>query len=249
MANRQRRTEDREQKAGFLLPLRGNFSIKARWSRTTLCHLFSVFCLLMLAQQASAETELERSNRILEEVSEKVVNQYRAGAPKVALLPRPQAAPPDPGSLARQFRQSPIQTRPVVPELMIFVSFSMPRESLLRIVEQSEKTGARLVFRGIKGDKMTRMGKEVASLLGNHRVEALIHPPAFTQFKVNQVPALVIAQSDAGDVLDNGCAQTDRYVKVAGDVSQDYALDHIERTSPKWAAAAGMFGAKLVGEQ
>ena len=205
--------------------------------------------LVLLMQQASAETDLERSNRILKEVNEKVVNQYRAGTPNVALMPKPQAATPDPGSLAKQFRQSPIQTKPVVPELMIFVSFSMPRESLLRIIEQSEKTGARLVFRGIKGDKMTRMGEEVANLLGNHRVEALIHPPAFTQFKVNQVPALVIAQSDAGDVLDNGCAQTDRYVKVTGDVSQDYALDHIERTSPKWAEAAGMFGAKLAREQ
>jgi len=241
------KTEDRGQMTEVLLPLRGDLLLKAWRSRTTFCLLSSVFCLLM--QQASAETDLERSNRILKEVSEKVVNQYRTGSPNVALMPRPQAAAPDPGSLAKQFRQSPIQTRPVVPELMIFVSFSMPRESLLRIVEQSEKTGARLVFRGIKGDKMTRMGEEVASLLGNHRVEALIHPPAFTQFKVNQVPALVIAQSDAGDVLDNGCAQTDRYVKVTGDVSQDYALDYIERTSPQWAAAAGMFGAKLAHQR
>ena len=51
--------------------------------------------------------------------------------------------------------------------------------------------------------------------------------------------------SDAGDQLDSGCAQPDRYVKVTGDVSQDYALEYIERTSPQWAATARLFGDKV----
>jgi conjugal transfer pilus assembly protein TrbC len=200
--------------------------------------------LVLLVQQASAETELERSNRILQEINERVVNQYRAPAPDVTALPQP-ATTANPEDLAKQFHQQPLQTKPATPEMMIFVSFSMPRESLLRIVEQSERTGARLIFRGFKGDKMTDMSKRISALLGNHRVEAVIHPPAFTQFKVNQVPALVLAQSDAGDQLDSGCAQPDRYVKVTGDVSQDYALEYIERTSPQWAATARLFGDKV----
>ena len=203
-----------------------------------------VCVLVLLAQQASAETELERSNRILGEVNERVVNQYRAPAPDLTALPQP-ATTANPADLARQFRQQPIQTKPATPEMMIFVSFSMPRESLLRIVEQSEITGARLIFRGFNGDKMTDMAAHISALLGNHRVEAVIHPPAFSQFKVNQVPALVLARSDAGDQMDSGCAQPDRYVKVTGDVSQDYALEYIERTSPQWAATARLFGDKI----
>ena len=201
--------------------------------------------LVLLVQQVSAETELERSNRILKEINERVVNQYRAPAPDVTALPQPATGTTNPEDLAKQFRQQPLQTKPATAEMMIFVSFSMPRESLLRIVEQSERTGARLIFRGFKGDKMTDMSKRISALLGNHRVEAVIHPPAFTQFKVNQVPALVLAQSDAGDQLDSGCAQPDRYVKVTGDVSQDYALEYIERTSPQWAATARLFGDKI----
>ncbi len=200
--------------------------------------------LALLVQQASAETELERSNRILGEINERVVNQYRAPAPNMTALSQPATAA-NPADLARQYRQQPIQTKPATPEMMIFVSFSMPRESLLRIVEQSEITGARLIFRGFKGDKMTDMAAHISALLGKHRVEAVIHPPAFTQFKVNQVPALVLAQSDAGDQLSSGCAQPDRYVKVTGDVSQDYALEYIERTSPQWAATARLFGDKI----
>ena len=200
--------------------------------------------LVLLVQPISAETVLERSNRILKEINEHVVNQYRAPALDVTALPQP-ATTVNPEDLAKQFHQQPLQTKPATPEMMIFVSFSMPRESLLRIVEQSEKTGARLIFRGFNGDKMTDMSKRISALLGNHRVEAVIHPPAFTQFKVNQVPALVLAQSDAGDQLDSGCAQPERYVKVTGDVSQDYALEYIERTSPQWAATARLFGDKI----
>jgi conjugal transfer pilus assembly protein TrbC len=201
--------------------------------------------LVLLVQQASAETELERSNRILGEINERVVNQYRAPAPDLTALPRPATTTANPADLARQFRQQPIQTKPATPELMAFVSFSMPRESLLRIVEQSEITGARLIFRGFDGNKMTDMATRIGALLGKHRVEAAIHPPAFAQFKVNQVPALVLAQSDAGNQMDSGCAQPDRYVKVTGDVSQDYALEYIERTSPQWAASARLFGDKI----
>jgi len=204
--------------------------------------------LVLLVQQASAETELERSNRIIKEINESVVNQYRAPAPNISALPRP-ATTANPADLARQFRQQPIQTKPAIPEMMIFVSFSMPRGSLLRIVEQSERTGARLIFRGFYGDKMTDMAAHIGALLGKHRVEAVIHPPAFTQFKVNQVPALVLAQPDAGDQLDSGCAQPERYVKVTGDVSQDYALEYIERTSPQWAATARLFGDKIKESQ
>jgi len=201
--------------------------------------------LILLVQQVGAETDMERSNRILKEVTERVVNQYRAPAPRLDNLPQT-AVKVSPAAMAEQFRQSPITNQPsVAPELMIFVSFSMPRESLLRIVEQSERTGARLIFRGFTGDKLTDMSKRIADLLGKHRVEAVVHPPAFTQFKVNQVPALVISQSDAGNQLDNGCAQTERYVKVTGDVSQDYALDYIERTSPKWSTVAATFNSKL----
>ncbi len=203
------------------------------------------FALALLVQQVGAETDRERSNRILKAVTERVVNQYRAPAPRLDNLPQP-ATKASPEDMVKQFRQSPITNQPpVAPELMVFVSFSMPRESLMRIVEQSERTGARLIFRGFTGDKLTDMSKRIADLLGKHRVEAVVHPPAFTQFKVNQVPALVISQSDAANQLDNGCAQAERYVKVTGDVSQDYALDYIERTSPKWSTVAVMFNSKL----
>ncbi len=200
--------------------------------------------LLLLAQHAYAETKLEQSNRILKEVNERVVNQYRAPAAKIDNLTQP-ALSASPAEMAKQFSQSPVKPQTIMPELMIFVSFSMPHESLMRIIEQSEKTGARLVFRGFKGEKLTDMANHLAELLGKHRVVAMVHPPAYSQFKVVQVPALVIAQSNAAEQMNNGCALPERYVKVTGDVSQDYALEYIERTSPQWAATAHLFANKF----
>lgn len=195
---------------------------------------------------AHAETPMEKSNRILKEIDDRVINQYRTTTPNVDAMPKPSTTA-SPEDMARQFSQSPIKPKAITSELMIFVSFSMPRESLLRIVEQSEKTGAKLVFRGFMGDKLTEMSKRIAGIIGTHRVEALVHPPAFTQFNINQVPALVIAQSNAGDQMQRGCAQADRFVKVTGDVSQDYALDYIERNSPQWAATARTFNLNIAG--
>ena len=87
--------------------------------------------------------------------------------PKVESLPKPEAKQADIAKIAEGYRQFPATSnRPSAsdsPELMIFVSFSMPRESLERIVIQSEKSGAVLVLRGFKGNSMARMGEEIAS--------------------------------------------------------------------------------------
>lgn len=133
---------------------------------------------------------------------------------------------------------------------MVFVSLSMPKGSLERIVAESERTGAVLVLRGLKGNSLTRMGEEIAHLVGKRNVTAIVHPPAFTQFKITQVPALVLAQSSqANRIGTDGCASPSSFVKVDGDVSQGYALDLIERQAPSWTEQARRFASKLEGRR
>jgi conjugal transfer pilus assembly protein TrbC len=169
--------------------------------------------------------------------------------PRVERLPVTQAAQPDIGQIADSFRSLPISkpgSSDRGPELMVFVSFSMPKASLERIVVESERTGAVLVLRGLKGNSLTRMGEEIAQLIGKRNVTAIVHPPAFTQFKVTQVPALVLANaSQATRIGTDGCAAPSSYVKVDGDVSQGYALDLIERQAPAWSEVARRFATKL----
>lgn len=207
--------------------------------------------LLSLAATASVlaseqtETPLERSNRVLKELNARFAQHRQPEAAKLDALPQPSATV-SPSDLAQQFGKPPVAPiQAATHELMVFVSFSMPPESLRRVVEQSERTGAQIVFRGFTGNNLMEMSKHVAKLIGNHRVEVSVNPPAFTQFRVSTVPALVVALPTASEGMDNGCAQPTRYVKVTGDVGQDYALDMIERKSPAFAHAAQAFNRKL----
>lgn len=171
-----------------------------------------------------------------------------AGIPKVEALPKPAANAPDIATLAEKYKrvgQAAI-AQAKQPDLLVMVSLSMPREALLRTVEQAERAGASLVFRGLKGDHMTTMAAAIKEIIGDRNVTVVIHPPAFQQFSVTRVPAVVIARPEAANVLDNGCSGAGTFVKVSGDVSLDYALDYIEHRSPAWADAARYFRSKIV---
>lgn len=183
----------------------------------------------------------------------KVTSPAAPVVPRVENLPKPETRNTDVGQIAESFRSLSI-SRPTAStgraELMVFVSLSMPKGSLERIVAESERTGAVLVLRGLKGNSLTRMGEEIAHLVGKRNVTAIVHPPAFTQFKITQVPALVLAQSSqANRIGTDGCASPSSFVKVDGDVSQGYALDLIERQAPSWTEQARRFASKLEGRR
>jgi len=176
----------------------------------------------------------------------------RPVVPDPSRLPRPTTTGPDLARMAETYRQAAPNSEAGkdVPELMVFVSFSLPKETLQRIVTQAEKSGAVLVLRGLKGNSLARMGEEIAELVGARNVTAIIHPPAFKQFKVRQVPALVLARSgQASQIGEDGCAPVSSFIRVDGDVTQDYALDLIERQAPAWAEVARHYASRLSGSQ
>jgi len=176
--------------------------------------------------------------------------QFGQAMPNTERLPKPAAKAPDIESIAQKF-QSLKKSYPSAPtgqpDLLIFVSFSMPSEALVRTMEQAELAGGTLVFRGLKGDSMKRMGEEVRALIGDRNVSVAIHPPAFQQFSIRQVPAVVIANPKAGSVMEDGCSLPETFAKVTGDVTLDFALDYIERKSPVWASVARVFRLRLEG--
>jgi len=198
----------------------------------------------MARAQAKAREALSRLPEL-----ESIKQQYGvAGIPKVEAVPKPTAPAPDIASIAEKYKQLGQAAIPQngQPDLLVLVSLSMPKEALVRTAEQAERAGATLVFRGLKGDSMMKMGEEIKAIVGSRNVSAVVHPPAFQQFSVTRVPAVVIAQPRAGAVLENGCSQPDTFVKVSGDVSLDYALDYIERKSPAWAPLARYYRSKIV---
>lgn len=213
--------------------------------------LFSQKKGVALPTDADIARAQQRTREMLEKLpdSKAALQQYGSPTlPKVDSLPKPAAPAPDIASIAQKYQQlgAVKPNRGDKTNLMVFVSLSMPKEALVRTAEQAERAGATLVFRGLKGDSMTKMGEEVQKILGGRNVSVAIHPPAFQQFSVTRVPAIVMARPEAGNVLGNGCSKPETFVKVSGDVSLDYALDYIERKSPAWAAVARYFRSKIV---
>ncbi len=95
--------------------------------------------------------------------------------------------------------------------LIVFVSFSMPKELLWDYHQQIRKYGGRMVIRGLVGNSFK---KTIAKMkLDENRVLTLdINPKSFEEYGVKQVPTIVISNNKYFD-------------KFTGSVSISHALD------------------------
>lgn len=148
-------------------------------------------------------------------------------------------------SIAKRYEQKSEARK--MENLMVFVSFAMPRESLKRAISMANKVGASVVFRGFKNNSLKETSLAIKALdEGGGNV--LVNPNAFIKYKVRAVPMVVLAQDGTADNVDaEGCALPDDYASVSGDVSLDYALDEIARHSPRFETIARRYTRQLRG--
>ena len=93
------------------------------------------------------------------------------------------------------------------PDLLIFVSFSMPDLAIKSLAFQAKEKGGKIVFRGLVNGSFKEMGQKLREL----GVEALIDPTLFKKHAVVQVPTFVRKED-----------------KITGNVSLSYALKKFE---------------------
>lgn len=174
--------------------------------------------------------------------SREILKRIELDKPAPSYMPTPLALPvqtkgsPSPETIVRQYMK-----QPAIPsdDLIIFVTLSMPAETLKRLVDQSERTKAVLVLRGLKNGSLAETIKAVNKLIGDRKVSWQINPPAFSRFEVKVAPTFVLAApTSAAMATQNGCADPVSYVAVAGDVSLDYALEYIQTNSPAFSSLA-----------
>ncbi|MDK9702357.1 MAG: type-F conjugative transfer system pilin assembly protein TrbC [Sulfuritalea sp.] len=170
-------------------------------------------------------------------------------APDTPMLPPHLLARPtkgnmlDPAALARAYettaRPAPSKTDT---EFLMFVSFAIPPLELKKLIESAEEAKATVVFRGPidKTDTSLRKFASKIQTLGLKRAgEIQINPPAFTKYRVAQVPAFVLAKVSESAAEQNGCAPAGSYASVDGLVAPEYALNIIKsRARPDIAASA-----------
>jgi conjugal transfer pilus assembly protein TrbC len=131
--------------------------------------------------------------------------------------------------------------------LLYFASFSIPKASLERVIDQAERCNATLVLRGLAKDRDLRETAElIGELLKGRKVSFLIDPTLFSRFSVTQAPTIVLTSGDIPRCVESNCnTPLPTYWAVAGDVSLDYALTAIVHQSPDASETATPYLAAL----
>ena len=157
--------------------------------------------------------------------------------PKVD-IPKPSGI--DIEALARRY-EGRAEARGSADDLMVFASFSMPLESLKRLVASTGRAGGSVVLRGFKNNSYKETVRAIAAL-GEGSSHVTVNPNAFTKYKVTVVPMVVLSKTTAAEQLDaDGCALPDSYFGVGGDVTLSYALEHIAARSPDFRVIANRY--------
>jgi len=165
--------------------------------------------------------------------------QLRQAIPDVgAVGPLPAPLPaPDPADIAKRY--GPAQQPDAA--LFVLVSLSMPPASLDRLAAQAGKAGATLVLRGVVDGSLTKTAEMTAAVIRQHPgAQFQIDPTLFRRFNVDQVPTFVLAAPTAqGQTCGKDCDAQGTFVRVSGDVTLDYALEHLARqANPRFARLA-----------
>lgn len=217
------------------------------------------------AQSSVTDTDIERAQRsqpvITEHDMENARKKYRMpsdaelssvpppSTPNIGALPQPKVTQPlDLEAIAKDFEANAeriARTQGTIsgPRLLVFVSFSMPDATLKRLVNQAARARATLLLRGFVNGSLQETVLRAQRLIGKRNVAFQIDPQAFDRFAIGKTPSFVLVRNGAlaTDCASGQCFANDAFVVTAGDVSLDYALDHIQRFAPGFATSAASF--------
>lgn len=192
--------------------------------------------LVASAAQAQTPEQLQARLEAAAARADRVATEGRGPAtPNVDALPRAQPLPPvDVGALSRRYerlaREQAAQVLTPTGGLLAFVSFSMPRPSLERLVRDAELSQTVLVMRGLNDGDLAATFRAVRDLLGTRKVGWVLDSEAFLRFDVQAVPTYVLLQPGAAHrPCELGQCYSDAdYVKLMGDVPIASALERFE---------------------
>lgn len=176
-------------------------------------------------------------------------------SPNLEALPQPATSVPvDLEALARGYAgqsdaMTQVQGLATGPGLFIFVSLTMPRATLQRLVDQAARAKAAIIIRGFANGSLRATVAQVQGLIGKQQVAIQIDPLAFDRFAITKVPSFVLVRDGTRPVAcaSGSCAPVDSFLRSTGDVSLDYALEHMQRSAPAFSPAANIFLKRIKG--
>jgi conjugal transfer pilus assembly protein TrbC len=122
--------------------------------------------------------------------------------------------------------QNPSSAPVVHDSVYIFVSFSMPKESLQQWSAQAQKIHAPLVIQGLVDDSFTKTQQAVTALSSEHPSGVVLDPRLFWQYHISQVPTVVVVHPTVlKPCLPNqSCWNPEVNDVVVGDIGLEAAL-------------------------
>lgn len=109
--------------------------------------------------------------------------------------------------------------------ILIFVSFSMPKESLKGWISEAEKIHAPVVIRGLVNNSFKETLARMNELVSNNKGGVQLDPVLFKKFQIKQVPAVVVRDGNEYDV-------------IYGDSHLDYALETVIKRNDALSVSA-----------
>ena len=128
-----------------------------------------------------------------------------------------------------------------LPTLLIFVSASIPENSLKEIVASTRAVGGVLVLRGMVEGSLTKTAAFIHNL-HTQGVAAIIHPKLFADLQVQSVPTYVLFTKEDGVCKLGECLP--QHDAVVGNVSLQYALELMNKQG-EMKAEAGNYLTRL----
>ena len=204
-------------------------------------------------QPAITEGDIDAARRKYSMPGDAELRYAPVPTPNVEALPQPLSRTPiDLEALARGYASqadamTQAQGLATGPGLLVFVSLSMPRPTLQRLVDQAARAKASIVLRGFANGSLRDTVAQVQGLIGARQVAVQIDPLAFDRFAVTRVPTFVLVRDGTRpeSCAAGSCAPPEAFLRTAGDVSLDYALEHMQRAAPAFRADAAPFLARL----
>lgn len=103
------------------------------------------------------------------------------------------------------------------PEILVFMSFSVPKAAWLSLSEELDREGGVFVIRGLPKNSFRAFAERLIALREEGVLAPIqLDPKAFRQHEITAVPAVVLRKGDSWD-------------KVTGNVSLRFALDQMKR--------------------
>lgn len=86
-------------------------------------------------------------------------------------------------------------------QILIFVSFSMPENSIKELLHESKKYDAALVIQGLVNNSFKETLIKVQQIISDNKNIGGIHidPNLFNEYKINQVPAYVVKYGEGNN--------------------------------------------------